>query len=296
MSLYDRIPGYLLEKFQLTSTVVFAALFSLVFMLISIPFSDNVWFSLNWTESFAYTVVFFLISLLVVCISKRIMFKTRNRIVLNLLQYILWNLVEVVIICALYTLFTVQGGRLGIIQPPDDPTERIFLSAMAYVIISLGVPYVVAALYFAINDKNNTIRLLNYGNVVSDSEPSPLTEKKITLTDNNGLIKLSISLSNLFYIESDDNYIKVWYEDSHGVLKQYMLRCRLKTVEDSFADSSLIRCHRKYIVNMDKVKVLYKEKDGYVLELDNDTIPPLQITKTYEDSVLARFNSSSYKG
>lgn len=291
MSLYDRIPGYLLEKFQLTSTVVFAALFSLVFMLISIPFSDNVWFSLNWTESFAYTVVFFLISLLVVCISKRIMFKTRNRIVLNLLQYILWNLVEVVTICALYTLFTVQGGRLGIIQPPDDPTERIFLSAMAYVIISLGVPYVVAALYFAINDKNNTIRLLNYGNVVSDSEPSPLTEKKITLTDNNGLIKLSISLSNLFYIESDDNYIKVWYEDSTGELKMYMLRCKLKTVEESFADSDLMRCHRKYIVNMSKVRLMTRDKNGFLLDLDEGKVEPIPVSKTYEEAVLARFNS-----
>lgn len=291
MSLYDRIPGYLLEKFQLTSTVVFAALFSLVFMLISIPFSDNVWFSLNWTESFAYTVVFFLISLLVVCISKRIMFKTRNRIVLNLLQYILWNLVEVVVICVLYTLFTVQGGRLGIIQPSDDPTERIFLSAMAYVIISLGVPYVVAALYFAINDKNNTIRLLNYGNVVSDAEPSPLTEKKITLTDNNGLIKLSISLSNLFYIESDDNYIKVWYEDSTGELKMYMLRCKLKTVEESFADSDLMRCHRKYIVNMSKVRLMTRDKNGFLLDLDEGKVEPIPVSKTYEEAVLARFNS-----
>lgn len=291
MSLYDRIPGYLLEKFQLTSTVVFAALFSLVFMLISIPFSDNVWFSLNWTESFAYTVVFFLISLLVVCISKRIMFKTSNRIVLNLLQYILWNLVEVVVICSLYTLFTVQGGRLGIIQPSDDPTERIFLSAMAYVIISLGVPYVVAALYFAINDKNNTIRLLNYGNVVSDAEPSPLTEKKITLTDNNGLIKLSISLSNLFYIESDDNYIKVWYEDSTGELKMYMLRCKLKTVEESFADSDLMRCHRKYIVNMSKVRLMTRDKNGFLLDLDEGKVEPIPVSKTYEEAVLARFNS-----
>ena len=162
--------------------------------------------------------------------------------------------------------------------------------------MSIAVPYVCCGMYFAIIDKDNTIRVMNYSTVVSDEVLQPKDEKKITLFDNSGVLKLSVSSTNLYYIESDDNYIKVWYEDSRGVLKQYMLRCRLKTVEDSFADSSLIRCHRKYIVNMDKVKVLYKEKDGYVLELDNDTIPPIQITKTYEESVLARFNSSINKG
>ena len=37
---------------------------------------------------------------------------------------------------------------------------------------------------------------------------------------------------------------------------------------------------------MDKVKVLRKEKDGYELDLDNDMIPPLTITKTYLGNVL----------
>ena len=133
---------------------------------------------------------------------------------------------------------------------------------------------------------------MNYSTVVSDDVIAPKDEKKITLFDNNGVLKLSLSPANLYYIESDDNYIKVWYTDSKGLLKQYMLRCRLKTVEESFIDSSLVRCHRKYIVNMDRVKVLRKVRDSYELELDNEQIPALPITKTYEEQVLARFNDS----
>ena len=68
-----------------------------------------------------------------------------------------------------------------------------------------------------------------------------------------------------------------------------MLRCRLKTVEESFKGSSLVRCNRRYIVNIDKVKVLRKESDAYVLDLDNEAIPPLPVTKTYTDIVLAHF-------
>ena len=43
---------------------------------------------------------------------------------------------------------------------------------------------------------------------------------------------------------------------------------------------------------MDHVRVLRKGRDNYVLELDNDAIPPLPVTKTYEENVLARFNAS----
>ena len=33
----------------------------------------------------------------------------------------------------------------------------------------------------------------------------------------------------------------------------------------------------------------FKENDGYYLDLSNETIPPLPVTKTYTDSVLAYF-------
>ena len=146
-------------------------------------------------------------------------------------------------------------------------------------------------LHFALQDRDNTIRLMNYGNVVSDKPAPPYADKRITLFDNNGVLKFSISSDNLYFIESDDNYIKAWYMDSAGEMKQYMLRCRLKTVEDSFADSELVRCHRKYIVNIRNIAVLKAEKEGYKVDFDIDSIDPIPISKTYEQAVLARFNS-----
>jgi DNA-binding LytR/AlgR family response regulator len=131
---------------------------------------------------------------------------------------------------------------------------------------------------------------MNYENVVTDEAPKPESSlKKITLFDNSGTLKLSVSPENLYYIESDDNYIKVWYTDSKGQLQNYMLRCRLKTVEDSFKGSDLIRCNRKYIVNIKKVSMLRKESDGYYLDMDNEAIQPLPVTKTYTDAVLSWF-------
>ena len=163
--------------------------------------------------------------------------------------------------------------------------------AFVNAVFALAPPHLIAGLYFSLQEKDNVIRLMNYGNVVSDETFTPQSGQKITLFDNSGVMKLSITAANLYYIESDDNYIKVWYRDNDGMLKQYMLRCKLKTVEESFADSDLVRCHRKYIVNMSHVEVLYRVKDSYELRLDIDGMDPIPVTKTYESSVLARFNS-----
>lgn len=289
-----KLPSYFRQKYQLIATVTFTAFFSLLFMLVSIPFSHNVWFELGASEAFLFTAAFFVIGLFVIILSKRLMYATRSED-MNYLQYVLWNVSEVLVICLLYTLFSIKGDSLGIIELEDATFVHIFLNAFLYCFVSLIIPYIIAGMYFAIIDKNNTIRLMNYANVVSDEPILPKDEQKITLFDNSGVLKLSLRLSSLYYVESDDNYIIVWYTDSKGELQKYMLRCRLKTVEESFKGSSLVRCHRKYIVNMDKVKVVRKEKDGYEIDLDNDSIPPISITKTYVGNVLEYLGNDSGK-
>ena len=161
----------------------------------------------------------------------------------------------------------------------------LVLAALAFALVCC-----VIIVLFAWRKNIKTVRLMNMGGVVSDTAVSSPDDKVITLTDNEGGMKLSVRLKNIYYIESDDNYIKVWYQDYTGSIKQYMLRCRLKTVEESFEGSDLVRCHRKYIINMAKVQVLHKEKDGYYADLGIDSIGDVPVSKTYEALVLGRFN------
>lgn len=290
LSLDNKLPHYLLGKNELIVTVVFTAFFSLFLLIVSIPFSNNAWFKIEASEAFSFTVIFLLIALCIVILSKTLLYRIGKKRDISYGYYIIWNLTEVFSICLLYSFFTLKCADAGIIKVQNSNFLFLLGNSLLYAFMSLVVPYILAGMYHTIQDKNNTIRLMNYGNVVTDAPISAREEQKITLFDNSGVMKLSVSVSNLYYIESDDNYIKVWYSDSLGVLKQYMLRCRLKTVEESFRNSELIRCHRKYIVNMLHVKIISKMKDGYVMELDAD-VEPIPITKTYEESVLSRFNS-----
>ncbi len=282
-----KLPEYLLGKYQLIGTVTFSVLFALVFLNIYIPFSDTAWFGLGDSVMFFLTLAFAFAAIMILVASRVMMYRSKNLFDLTYITYTLWCILEIVVISAVYTKVT-----MDITSPNDEAGWEIFGRTLLYATIALGVPYLIAGMYFAIIDKNKTIRLMNYDNVVTDDPVKPETQK-ITLFDNSGSLKLSLSTENLYYIESDDNYIKVWYTDAKGELKQYMLRCRLKTVEESFKGSCLVRCHRKYIVNIKKVKVLRKESEGYVLDLDNEEIQPLTVTKTYTDSVLSHFTGES---
>ena len=279
------IPGYLRERYQLLGTVTFAALFSVVFLLVSIPFSNNAWFRLGNSTFFGFTALFALLSLFILIVSKVVMYKTRHLFPMTYWAYAAWCIAEIVLITVLYTVFTVT-----IAQPEDQSGVVIFLHALVYAFVCLGIPYLVAGMFFTIIDQNRTIRLMNMRDVVTEkSADEAPSDQKFTLFDNNGVLKLSVSSANLYYVESDDNYIKVWYDDNKGELQTYMLRCRLKTVEESFSGSDLIRCHRKFIVNMGKVKVLQKVGATYELTLDNEAIAPIPVTKTYIENVLERF-------
>ena len=280
------IPSYLRERYQLLGTVTFAALFSVLFLLVSIPFSNNAWFRLGNSTFFGFTALFASISLAILIVSKVTMYKTRNILPMTYWGYAAWCLSEIVLITVLYTIFTVT-----IAQPEDQNGIAIFFHALVYTFVCLGVPYIIAGMFFTIIDQNRTIRLMNMQDVVTDETPAETAApvQKFTLFDNNGVLKLSVSSANLYYVEADDNYIKVWYADQQGALQTYMLRCRLKTVEESFAGSDLIRCHRKFIVNMQKVKLLQKVGSVYEITLDNEAIAPIPVTKTYIGNVLKVF-------
>ncbi len=294
ISLFDKVPRYLLGWKELGWTLIFSALFAFVFTLLSIPFSSNPWLEIMGGGSVILMVSFFLACVVIVIVSRMLLFRRGYLKGVSVFGYILWSLGEMVLVSLLYTFFTVRGERAGLIDIGDRSLLKVFFEALVFAFWCMGIPYLISCLYLSLAEKGNTMRLTDYGSVVSDAPAKSYEEKKITLFDNSGALKFSISSENLYFIESDDNYIKVWYSDSSGQVRQYMLRCRLKTVEDSFAGSDLVRCHRKYIVNITKVRILKAEKEGYKISLGPaDNAVTIPISRTYEQNVLARFNSKN---
>lgn len=288
-SLNAPAPEYLMQIPQLYVSVLFTGMWSAVMMLVFIPFSHNPWLNMSLASSMGYVVLYYLICLAFLFFSRTMMFFSRKW--LRFWNVCLWFVMEVLVISAFYASSTLAADMNGLISVDGLPFWVLCFKSVAYCFLAVILPSLFSMMLLDIRDKENTIRMINYGNVVSDVQLPPQQENKITLFDNNGVMKLSVNESNLLYIESDDNYVKVWYRDNGGVIKQYMLRCRLKTIEESFHDSNLVRCHRKYIINMMRVSLLSKGGDGYSITLDDESLSPIPVTKTYEENVLQRFNS-----
>ena len=113
----------------------------------------------------------------------------------------------------------------------------------------------------------------------------------IPFYDEKGDLRFSVKKENLLYIESAENYVSICYLDKEKVSK-YLLRETLKKMEENFAGTDVIRCHRSYLVNFEKVKVIRKEKDGLMLELDTPFATDIPVSKTYVGSVMQTFSKN----
>ena len=72
-----------------------------------------------------------------------------------------------------------------------------------------------------------------------------------------------------------------------------MVRNSMKSFEEQFSGSNIIRCHRSHMVNLDRVAIIRKESDGLNLELDTDPPVKLLVSKTYVTRVMEVFSKIS---
>jgi len=101
---------------------------------------------------------------------------------------------------------------------------------------------------------------------------------------------LSILLEDLLYIESADNYVIIHYVTNNKT-KTYLLRNSLKNLETLLMKSPVGRCHRSFLVNFNRVKVIRRTKEGLMLEIDQPNIPDIPVSKSYQEIVSSKFLS-----
>ncbi|MDZ7934123.1 MAG: LytTR family DNA-binding domain-containing protein [Emticicia sp.] len=106
------------------------------------------------------------------------------------------------------------------------------------------------------------------------TENKPVIESKaLKLMAENEKDFLEFDAENLFYIESSDNYSTVCFEKNQKLQKE-LLRSSLTRLEGQISTENIVRCHRSFIVNLDKVEKITGNAQGYKLHL---TIPELLV-------------------
>ena len=75
-----------------------------------------------------------------------------------------------------------------------------------------------------------------------------------------------IDPQKILYIEAMQNYVRVHYEEE-GVVCKEVLRNTISRMEEALDKTSLVRCHRSFLVNTSRIRCISGNAQGLKLEL-----------------------------
>lgn len=264
------IPTYLNEKSNIVKLIIFTSAFALVFINIYTPFGSEYWYDISKIRFFIFSSLIILTGILVVVISRIIMFYRSKRRHLLLWQYMVWIAAEIFFMSLFYTLYSLS------VDASKDLMETFHRSVKNTSLVLL-LPYSVSWLYLSWIDKSRKLQQLEEGGISEQKTP-----KMIPFKDEKGELKLTVDSEHLLYLEAADNYINVIYLNK-GKIFSFMIRNSLKNLESSLSPQHkiLARCHRSYMINVEKVKVMRREKGSVWVELDGENVKDIPVSKTY---------------
>jgi len=277
--IHQPIPAYLLIKGNIVRLIIFTAAFALLFINIYAPFDLQMWYKVTQWQLLVYSSLVTLTGVLVVVASRIVMYHLSHRVQLLLWHYLAWVFAEVLMMALFYVLFE------NVFLDDPRPLYNCFKITVQNTALILLLPYSVSWLYFSWKEKKQKIDDLTNGKSTLDT-----SRNMIPFHDEKGMLRFSLKAENLLYLESADNYVTIYYLNKDKIL-HFLLRNTLKNMEELFkGNPEIVRCHRSYIINFQKAKLLRKEKDGLLLELDTPVLVNIPVSKTYISKVLDTFS------
>lgn len=282
-----KTPTFLTEKVNIFKFLLFVTLFAVTFIFIYKPVGGTrIWQDLiGKGHPLLYMSLLILIGFMVLIVSRVFLHKTQKLFIISYLFYVLWMIAEICLITITCTF------AAWAINEHHTNFLKILPRTFYYTVSILLIPYIIFWLYFSLKENEKVLQKMNEDDKIKENEPN--AKDLINFSDEKGNLRLSVKLDHLFYLESANNYIYIYYENNKKELSKCTLRSSLKIIEETFPDIGLIRCHRSYMINFKKIKVLRKEKEGLLVELDSNGIADIPISKTYVDEMLKLFSKHS---
>lgn len=257
-----KIPSSLLSVPALMIHTIAIPLFLLGFVLLY----DSAWIydvitggTLNEDHIVFNTLMLTSILFGVMCLSRIPMTVNRKNVSISWWLYICWSLLELTIFSAFAALYiAVTYGQYGYFPAVGD-CFRVAIFVLPY-------PYLIFALLIA---------------YIRPDKREAAEEDLVRFTDNTGRLKLVIANDVILYIEAQENYISIHYMEGEK-MKEYSLRQSMRGIEELMDKHGIIRCQRSYFVNPRHVKVLRRDKEGFIqAELDITQSKPVPVSPKY---------------
>jgi len=177
-------------------------------------------------------------------------------------------------------------------------SSEYFIQIFIYLFIAtlLVSPIPVIVLFILRRNQALSLNLLeaqdiNQRLIAKSPERQGEIKHPITLT---GTTKDSIELilDELLYLEAFGNYVKVHYRQNNKT-KQKLLRTTIKQMEDQLVEySSIVKCHRAFLVNLDSIQHVKGNSQGYRLVFDG-TEEEVLVSRAYTKALKERMEEAS---
>lgn len=96
---------------------------------------------------------------------------------------------------------------------------------------------------------------------------------------------------DVFYLEASGNYVDVCYLDQ-GTVRHKLLRSTIKQMGETLkVHNGFLRCHRAYIVNINKVETIKGNAQGYRLGIKE--VVEIPVSRTYLEDFRSAFRPKS---
>ncbi len=117
-----------------------------------------------------------------------------------------------------------------------------------------------------------------------------LTEAtSLTLVADNEKDTITLQPNELLYIESSDNYCTVVYLKNSQPVKP-LLRSSLSRLEGQIDRADVVRCHRSFVVNLERVEKVTGNAQGYKLHFFDGQFQ-IPVARKYNDSLVAQLKA-----
>jgi DNA-binding LytR/AlgR family response regulator len=277
MNLRQSVPDYLTTRKNTMIQIAFTAIFALVFIVAYRPFGYDNWYgNIGNLKLFGGTIAVVLVGMIVIILSRIYLFFFQKNHEVTLAAYIWFIVSEILLLGAFYTsleIFILDDKRSAF---------SLFFNAVQNTSLILLIPYTLCILFFAWNDIKRKLEQV----VQQFRDPA---EVFIPFKDEKGTLRLTIKSINILYLESNDNYVNIYYLDNEKK-KSYLVRNSLKMLEKNLKEYPIHRCHRSYSVNIKNVKMIVKAKKGYELILNTEPEESLPVSKSYEKKIMDLIN------
>ena len=258
-------PFHLLDRKQNRWLLILViGIYVILFMNLYVPFNVNDLYKKASIPLFIILSSYGLIGMLVLTVSQFVIREIFNIRTVKMYGIILWFLVELTLLTiAMYFIYgdTDQEGK--------DFFNEVFLLFKYTILVSI-IPYAGVLFYLHTTQKGENIdTLLSASNHL------------VNILDENGELHMAIDLEELLFIKSADNYVAVYFLKDEKVRKE-LVRTTLKRLESELDEFPIRRCHRSYMVHINKISVSMKSNQGLSLALKNYPDENIPVSKNYK--------------